>query len=58
MVFEFIKNILETNNLIPMWSEMAEIKKILRLKADEKDDTPLDEIKLFEKAGKLKIKLK
>ena len=42
---------MENNNLIPAWNELPEIKGVLRLK----DHDPLDEIKLFEKAGKLKI---
>lgn len=40
-VFEFVNKILEANNLIPAWSELPEIKQILK-----KD---IDEIKLFEK---------
>mmetsp|Transcript_21763 Transcript_21763/g.33609 ORF Transcript_21763/g.33609 Transcript_21763/m.33609 type:complete len:172 (+) Transcript_21763:253-768(+) len=59
-VFEFLKNILENNNLIPAWGELPQIKGILRTpKKDEKlDELKHDEIKLFEKAGKLKIKLR
>jgi hypothetical protein len=42
---------MENNNLIPAWDELPAIKDVLRLK----DHEPLDEIKLFEKAGKFKI---
>ena len=31
-VFEFIRNIMESNNLIPAWDEIPEIKEVLRLK--------------------------
>jgi len=46
--FEFLNNVLANNNLLPCWSEFAEIKKVLK---------ETDELKTFEKAGKLKIKL-
>ena len=49
-IFEFVNKILESNNLIPAWSELPEIKKLLN-----KD---IDEIKLFEKQGKMKFKIK
>ena len=53
-VFEFIRTILENNNLIPAFLELPEIRKLLRLKADEKmteagKQVPLDEMKMFEK---------
>ena len=48
-VFQFVHNIMENNNLIPAWDEIPQIKKILQ---------STDELKLFEKAGKLKLKLK
>lgn len=34
-VFEFIKKIMEDNNLIPAWDELPEIRKLLRLKPNE-----------------------
>ena len=60
-IFEFVKNIMENNNLIPVWNELPEIKKLLKLKnpkEESKGDQVYDEIKLFEKAGKLKFILK
>ena len=51
---------MENNNLIPVWDELADIKSILKLKQKEEKEKPVqpyDEIKLFEKAGKLKFKL-
>lgn len=42
---------MENNNLIPVWNELPQIKEVLRLK----DHQPVDELKLFEKAGKLKV---
>ena len=42
---------MENNNLIPVWDELPMIKEVLRLK----DHQPADELKLFEKAGKLKV---
>ena len=57
-VFEFIRGILENNNLIPVWDELPQIKEVLRLpKKGEESKTPLDELKMMEKAGKLRIKL-
>jgi ubiquitin-protein ligase len=49
---------MENNNLVPVWNELPEIKKLLRIKnpkEETKNDQIFDEIKLFEKAGKLKI---
>lgn len=62
-VFDFLQTIMENNNLIPAWNELAAIRTLLRLppkKEEEKDSFkgPYDEIKLFEKAGKLRFKLK
>lgn len=49
---------MENNNLIPAWDEIAQIRGILRLKQEEnKKQITLDEFKMFEKAGKMKIKL-
>ena len=51
---------MENNNLIPVWDELADIKGVLKLKPKEETEKPVqpyDEIKLFEKAGKLKFKL-
>lgn len=31
-VFEFVRNIIENNNLIPAWDEIPKIKGILRMK--------------------------
>ena len=59
-MFDFIRNVLENNNLIPAWSELPEVKSLIRLKPKEESEKPrqpYDEIKLFEKAGKLKFKL-
>ena len=55
-VFDFLKNIMTNNNLIPVWSEMPALKEVLRLQGENKD--MLDEMKLFEKAGKIKMKLR
>lgn len=56
---------MESNNLIPVWNELPLIKQFLRLQPKKTEDGkepefkgPYDEIKLFEKAGKLKIKAK
>ena len=49
--YQFISNIIENNNLIPCWSEFAQIKTVIDAK---KGDT----LKPLEKAGKLKITLK
>ena len=57
-VFEFIKNIMINNNLIPVWSELPEIKQILRLENNSPNCKIKDELKLFEKQGKLKVTLK
>jgi hypothetical protein len=52
--YDFVDKILQNNNLIPCFMEVAMIKKVLaENKSEEKD-----EIKTFEKAGKLKLKLK
>lgn len=60
--FEFVRNILENNNLIPAWDEIPLIKEVLRLKSPGKEEqekkvAAYDEFKMFEKAGKFKIKL-
>ena len=66
-VFDFIESIMENNNLIPAWNELASIKSLLRLQpkvkqpeGENKDSFkgPYDEIRLYEKAGKLRVKLK
>lgn len=63
-VFGFLQSIMENNNLIPAWNELAQIRGLLRLqpkKQEEEKGTfqgPYDEIKLYEKAGKVRIKLK
>ena len=58
-IFEFLQNIIENNNLIPAWDELPQIKEVLRLpgKQEEKKQES-DELKLFEKAGKIKIKFR
>jgi len=51
---------MENNNLIPAWDEISQIRSILRLKQEpegKKQIVALDEMKIFEKAGKMKIKL-
>ena len=56
--FDFLKGILENNNLIPAWDELPEIRQLLRLKKpkeEAKAGAVYDELKLFEKAGKLRI---
>mmetsp|Transcript_17822 Transcript_17822/g.30224 ORF Transcript_17822/g.30224 Transcript_17822/m.30224 type:complete len:486 (-) Transcript_17822:71-1528(-) len=62
-VFEFLQGILETNNLIPAWEELPQIRGILRLppkkgeeRKEEEKKKELDEIKLFEKQGKIRVK--
>ena len=55
-VFDFIKKIMENNNLIPAWNELQEIQEILRLKPENAKIKP-DELKRFEKAGKLGFKV-
>jgi len=55
-VFDFVKKIMENNNLIPAWNELQEIQEILRLKP-ESDKIKPDELKRFEKAGKLGFKV-
>lgn len=50
-VFEFLDNILQNNNLIPCWTEFADIKGVIDAKKG-------DELKMFEKAGKIKVTLK
>lgn len=57
-VFDFLFNIMLNNNLIPAWSEIPEIKEILRLENNSPQCKFKDELKLFEKQGKLKIKLR
>jgi len=49
--FTFLENILQNNNLIPAFAEFAQIKSVI-------DSKRGDELKTFEKAGKLKITLK
>lgn len=49
--YKFLANIMENNNLIPCWSEFAEIKSVI-------DSERGDQLKAFEKAGKLKVTLK
>ena len=49
--YQFISNIIENNNLIPCWSEFAQIKSVIDAK---KGDT----LKPLEKLGKLKLTLK
>ena len=50
--------------MIPAWDEIPQIKEVLRLKSIGKDPpkedkkvATYDEFKMFEKAGKFKIKL-
>ena len=62
-VFEFLESIMENNNLIPAWNELSQIRSLLRQqpkKEEAKGDYqgPYDELKLYEKAGKIRIKLK
>ena len=57
-VFEFLRNILENNNLIPAWSELPDIKSILNLEKNSEGVQHKDELKLFEKAGKIQFKLR
>jgi hypothetical protein len=57
-VFDFLLNIMLNNNLIPAWSELPEIKGVLRLEHNSPAAKFKDEIKLFEKQGKLKLKLR
>jgi hypothetical protein len=48
--FEFIKNIMENNNLIPIWDELPEIKKVLHMPVKgEENKNAKDELKMFEK---------
>lgn len=49
--YKFLANIMENNNLIPCWSEFAQIKTVIQA---DKGDT----LKPFEKAGKLRVTLK
>jgi len=56
--FEFLRNILENNNLIPAWSELPEIRSILHLEKNSEGVKHKDELKLFERAGKIKLKLR
>ena len=57
-VFEFIKNIMVNNNLVPIWSELPEIKGVLRTENNSPNVKEKDELKLFEKQGKIKVKLR
>ena len=34
-VFEFLRNVMENNNLIPAWDELSEIEGLLRLKPED-----------------------
>ena len=44
--------------MIPVWDELPQIREILRLpKKGEESKEVLDELKLQEKAGKLRLKL-
>lgn len=58
-MFEFVKTIMDNNNLIPAYEEIPQIKEILRLKQPGKEEPGevYDELKLLEKSGKIKIKL-
>ena len=56
VVFDFVKKIMENNNLIPAWNELQGIQEILRLKP-ESDEIKPDELKRLEKAGKLSFKI-
>lgn len=57
-VFEFVRSIMENNNLMPVWNELPQIREILRLpKKGEDSKEVLDELKLQEKAGKMRLKL-
>ena len=49
--YEFIRKVLDMNNLIPCYEEVTQVKSIIDA---EKGDT----LKTFEKAGKLKLNLK
>ena len=45
-----VKNIMENNNLIPIWDELPEIKKVLHLPVKgEENKNAKDELKMFEK---------
>ena len=57
-VYDFLETILESNNLIPAWSELSQIKQVLRLPNNSPDFNEKDELKMLEKAGKIKIKLR
>ena len=49
---------MENNNLIPIWDELPEIKKVLRIpKKDQDNKNNKDELKIFEKAGRMRIKM-
>ena len=49
--YQFMDNIMQNNNLIPCWSEFAQIKQVI---VADKGDT----LKPLEKAGKLRVTLK
>jgi hypothetical protein len=57
-IYEFILNIILTNNLIPAWSELPEIRSVLHLEKNSPDVKYKDEMKLFEKDGRIKIKMR
>jgi hypothetical protein len=57
-VFQFLDNILQNNNLIPAWDELPDIKDILRLEKNSPETEHKDELKMFEKQGKLRIKMR
>jgi len=46
------------NNLIPIWSELADIKGVLRLENNSPNVKVKDTLKMFEKQGKLKVILR
>ena len=49
---------MENNNLIPVWDELPLIREVLRLpKKGEETKQVLDELKLMEKVGKLRVKM-
>ena len=54
-IFEFVNTIMLNNNLIPAWLEIPDIKEVLRTGEGVEHK---DEIKLYEKAGKMKIILR
>lgn len=57
-MFEFIIKIIENNNLIPAWNELPDIKEVLHLENNSPNIKVKDEIKLYEKQGKIGIKMR